>query len=207
VVVIGGGSVGQATARALKRRGIDYRIVDRKSSVLRDERGIQGDAAEIEVLERAGIAKAPAVVITTHDDDMNVFLALYCRQLRPNMQIISRATLERNVETLHRAGTDFVVSLTSMGANAVFNVLEGGEIVTVSEGLNLFKLEVPPDLVGTSLADSGMRHDTGCSVVALMRDGKMQVAPDPKEPLPAGADLVLIGSPEAEERFLERFGP
>ena len=76
---------------------IEYRMIDRSGSVLRDERGIQGDAADLEVLERAGIARAPAAVITTHDDDTNVFLTLYCRRLRPEMQIVSRATYEKNV--------------------------------------------------------------------------------------------------------------
>ena len=40
--------------------------------------------------------ESPAVVITTHDDDVNVYLTLYCRRLRGDIQIISRATLERN---------------------------------------------------------------------------------------------------------------
>jgi Trk K+ transport system NAD-binding subunit len=206
VVVIGGGGVGQATARSLRRRGIDYRIIDRSGSVLRDERGIQGDAADLEVLERAGIARAPAAVITTHDDDTNVFLTLYCRRLRPEMQIVSRATYEKNVETLHRAGADFVVSLTSMGANAIFNVLERGEVLTVSEGLYLFKAGVPAELVGRTLGTSQLREETGCNVVALLEDGKVQVDPGPEQPLEEGATLVLIAPGESEQRFLERYG-
>jgi len=132
-------------------------------------------------------------------------LALYCRRLRPDMQIVSRATYERNVETLHRAGADFVVSLTTMGANAIFNVLERGEVVTVSEGLNLFKLTVPAELVGRPLAETGLREDTGCSVVALMGAEGLRIGPPAHEPLPADADLVLIGTREAEQRFLQRF--
>jgi voltage-gated potassium channel len=206
VLVLGGGAVGQATAESLKRREISYRILDRKAHVLRDEWGIQGDAADIEVLERAGIANVPAVVITTHDDDTNVFLALYCRRLRPDLQIVSRANYEKNVETLHRAGTDSVVSLTSMGANAIFNVLERGEVLTVSEGLNLFKCRVPEHLADRPLAKASLQEATGCSVVAMMLGDEVRVAPDPTEPLPYGADLVLIGSSEAELRFLESFG-
>ena len=208
IVVIGGGGVGQATARALRQRGIEYRIIDRSPSVLRDERGIQGDAADLEVLERAGIDRAPAVVVTTHDDDTNVFLTLYVRRLRPDIQIVSRATFEKNVETLHRAGADFVVSLTSLGSNAIFNVLERGEVLTVSEGLNLFKARVPPELAGRALSACGLREEFGCSVVALLRDGQvLEVDPGPATPLPESADLVLIASRQAEGRFREHFGP
>jgi Trk K+ transport system NAD-binding subunit len=205
VLVLGGGAVGQATVEALMNRGVRYRIVDRNPHVLRDPHGVQGDAADIEVLERAGIASAPAVIITTHDDDTNILLALYCRRLRSDLQIVSRANYEKNVETLHRAGTDSVVSRTSMGANAIFNVLERGEVMTVSEGLSLFKFGVPPALVGRTLAASGLREDTGCSVVAMMEGDRVRVAPDPAGPLPEGAYLILIGTREAERRFIENF--
>ena len=51
---------------------------------------VEGSAADYETLERAGIDHALAIVITTHDDDMNVYLTIYCRRLRPDIQIISR---------------------------------------------------------------------------------------------------------------------
>jgi K+/H+ antiporter YhaU regulatory subunit KhtT len=34
----------------------------------------------------------------------------------------------------------------------------------------------------------------------------MQINPDPNTPLPARADLILIGTTEAEKRFLQRYG-
>ncbi|HMP18310.1 MAG TPA: NAD-binding protein, partial [Gemmatales bacterium] len=107
VIIIGGGRVGRATARGLQAKGIDYRIVERNSERVRyPERYTVGDAAELEVLEKAGIMKCSTVVITTHDDDINVYLAIYCRKLRPNIQILVRANQERNVTTMHRAGAD-----------------------------------------------------------------------------------------------------
>ena len=49
------------------------------------------------------------MVITTHDDDVNVYLAIYCRRLRPDIAIVARANLDRNVSTLYRAGADAVL--------------------------------------------------------------------------------------------------
>src|SRR5690242_8960245 len=93
-----------------------YRIIEQLPERLQDPaQYILGNAADGEILRQAGLMEAPAVVMTTHDDDVNIYLTLYCRHLRPEMQIISRATLERHGATLQRAGADFVMSYASMG--------------------------------------------------------------------------------------------
>ncbi len=40
----------------------------------------------------------------------------------------------------------------------------------------------------------------------LGTDDGIEVVPDPTEVLPHDAQIVLIGTAEAEERFLERYG-
>jgi voltage-gated potassium channel len=206
VLILGGGRVGRATARALAARSVDYRIVERMPERVREPgKVVVGNAADLEVLKRAGIDEAPSVVITTHDDDLNVYLTVYCRRLRPDVQILSRATAERNVATLHRAGADIVLSYASMGASTIINLLKRSKILMVAEGLDLFRVQVPDALAGVSIAASGIRERTGCSVVALGTEQGMQLVPDPKEKLAAGAEMLLIGSLEAEERFLEQF--
>jgi voltage-gated potassium channel len=207
VVVLGGGRVGRATGRALAERNMGYRIIEQLPERIQDpEKYILGNAADGEILRQAGLMDAPAVVITTHDDDVNIYLTLYCRHLRPEMQIISRATLERNVATLHRAGADFVMSYASMGANTMVNLLRRGSILMVTEGLDVFKVPVPRALVGKTLTNLGLRRLIGCNVIALTAEGTMQINPDPSTPLPAHADLILIGTTEAEKRFLQRYG-
>ena len=205
-VIIGGGRVGSATARALTERGLGYRIVEQNPELVREpEAHVLGNAAELSVLKKAGIDEAPAAIITTHDDDMNVYLTIYCRRLRPDIQIISRVALERNIASLHRAGADFVMSYASMGANAIFNLLERGDTLMVAEGLDVFKVGMPASLVGKTIAESGIRRTTGCTVIALDSDGTTQVNPDPTRPLPAEAEMILIGSAEGESRFLGKF--
>lgn len=206
VVILGGGSVGQATGRALAEREIDYWIIEKDPALVTDpEHHILGSAAELEVLQKAGIMETPAVIITTNDDDLNVYLAIYCRSLRPDVQIISRASLDRNVATLHRAGTDFVMSYASMGANTMLNLLKRGEILMLAEGLDLFKLPVPKSLAGRSIVEASVRERTGVSIVALARGDEIEVNPDPTRPLPEDGEILLIGTDEAEARFLETF--
>ena len=207
VVILGGGRVGRATAGALAQRDVDYRIVEvLPERILDPEKDVLGSAADLAVIEKAGIRETSTVIITPHDDDLNVYLTIYCRQLRPDIQILSRATHEQNVTTLHRAGADSVLSYGSMGASAVINLLQRSKILMVAEGLDLFKVRVPADLAGRTIAESSIRERTGCSVVAIQTERGMEVIPNPSEALPADADIVLIGTAEAEEHFLELYG-
>jgi Trk K+ transport system NAD-binding subunit len=170
------------------------------------EKYVYGSAADLEVLEKAGIQETSTVIITPNDDDLNVYLTIYCRQLRPDIQILSRATHEQNVATLHRAGADSVLSYASMGASAVLNLLQRSKILMVAEGLDLFKVPIPASLEGQTIAESSIRERTGCSVVGIQTERGMEVVPDPYETLPSDADIVLIGTAKAEGRFLELYG-
>jgi len=209
VLILGGGRVGRAAAAALAERGLEYRIVEQDPTRVRDpEHTVVGNAADLRCLEEAGIHDAPTVLVTTADDATNIYLTIYCRRLRPDVQIVSRATLDRNVSTLHRAGADFVMSYASMGANAVLNALQGGDIVMVAAGLDLFRVPVPPALRGVSLRASAIRRETGCHVVAFQEGDGMRTNPPPYASIPAApdAELILVGTTEAEHRFMERFG-
>jgi Trk K+ transport system NAD-binding subunit len=209
VLILGGGRVGRAAASALRQRGIACRIIEKDPARVKSPDTVVGSAADYDVLAAAGIESAPTTIITTSDDATNIYLTIYVRRLRPDVQIISRATLERNVSTLHRAGADFVMSYGSMGANAVFNILEKDDIVMVAEGLDVFRTPVPPALDGKTLRDSHVREQTNCSVVAIERNGTSIVNPDPDTPLVAGpnTELIMVGSTDAERQFLAKFFP
>jgi Trk K+ transport system NAD-binding subunit len=207
IVILGGGRVGRATARAFARRNVDYRIVEALPERIRDpEKYVLGSASDLSVLEKAGIRETPTVIITPHEDDLNVYLTIYCRQLRPDVQILSRATHERNVATLHRAGADSVLSYASMGASAVMNLLQRNKILTIAEGLDLFEVRVPAQLADKTITETSIREDTGCSVVAIRTDEGIKIVPDPLATLPPEAEILLIGTAEAEDRFLELYG-
>jgi voltage-gated potassium channel len=206
VIVIGGGRVGRATGRELAGRGMDYRIVEMLPERIRDkQKYIIGDAAELAVLEKAGVMAAPAAVVTTHDDDTNIYLTIYIRRLRPDIQIISRAVLERNIVTLHRAGADVVMSYASMGANAIITLLSRSNVLMLAEGLDIFELPAPKLLVGKTLAETAVRNKTDCTVVAWKSSDGMQINPDPNAPIPPDANLILIGSVDAEAKFLQMY--
>jgi voltage-gated potassium channel len=207
VVVVGGGRVGQATSRLLTDLEIGSRVVDLSGERVADLPDfVVGDASDPTVLLRAGLDHASSVAVTTRDDDANVYVTLRCRSLRPDVQIISRATHERNVSTLYRAGADVVLSYFPMEANAIFGVLRRGSRLLLAEGLDLFTVPVPKALAGRTLEQSRLRQDTGCNVLAVRDGAGTADSLDPSTPLPAAGELVLIGDREAVRRYFERYG-
>ncbi|AMM52135.1 potassium transporter TrkA [Rufibacter sp. DG15C] len=207
IIIIGGGRVGRATGRALAARGLDYRIVEKDPSRIKPTpHYIMGNAADIEVLQAAGINETSCVIITTHDDDVNVYLTIYCRRLRKDMQIITRSTLQRNLPTMHRAGADFVMSYAAMGSNTIFNLLKRSDILMVAEGLDLLQVTVPQPLAGRSIADSSIRQETGCTVIAVRDGDALHINPEPTVILPPGGEIILIGTVEAENNFFALYG-
>jgi Trk K+ transport system NAD-binding subunit len=210
VLVIGAGKVGQAAARSLRRKGLSVHAIDRHAQALATvasyaDAVFDGDAADRRLLDRAGIDRAASVLLTTNDDAMNVYLAVYCRRLNRELRIVSRITHERNVEAIHRAGADFALSYTTLGIEAVMSLLRGYEPVLLGEGVELFSIPVPLSLAGRPLRESGIGSRTGLSVVALERDGQLEAHLTAETLLPAGASLLLLGSREQRRAFAEAF--
>ncbi|MCD4763091.1 MAG: NAD-binding protein, partial [Desulfobacterales bacterium] len=184
VLILGGGRVGRAAAEFLEKRQVAYRFVEKNPKFIENnEKYIHGDAADINILHKAGIKEAPSVIITTHNDAMNIYLTIYCRRLRPDIQIISRANMDRNISRLHKAGADLVMSYASMGTNTIINLLNPNKILMFQEGLNIFRAPVHSALAGKSLAENQLREQTGCSVIAINTQGKLNINPNPLIPL------------------------
>ena len=135
-----------------------------------------GDAADRRLLERAGSSTRVRLCSPTNEDAMNIYLAVYCRRLNPDLRIVSRITHERNLEAIHRAGADFVLSYTTLGIEAVMSLLRGHPPVLLGEGVELFSGPGSAMLAGRPLRDSGIGSRTGLSVVALQR-GDQLIAP------------------------------
>jgi Trk K+ transport system NAD-binding subunit len=208
VLIIGGGRVGRAAAEALAERSVPFRVVERIPDRVRHldpDTVVIGDASDLDVLRAAGLDDASAVMVTTHEDDTNVFLTLYCRRLREDLEILGRARVDRNVSTLHRAGADFVLSYAATGAIEAWNLLKEDSTLLLARGLVVFRVSMPPELHGKRLADVEIPTDTGCTVIALVTDGHAVTRIDGNTILRPDSDLLLIGDERAEERFMQRY--
>lgn len=206
VLLLGGGRVGLAAARVLEERGVPYRIVEKNPRLTMDgDRFVLGNAADLDTLLAAGIREAPSVFISTHNDDLNIYLTIYCRKLRPDIQIVSRATLDRNIGTLHAAGADLVMSEASLGASTLVNLLRPDNLLMLAEGLNVVRLAVPPSLAGKALKETDIRARTGCSIIAVRNAQGLHVNPDPGLRLGPKDEIIIIGTAESERCFLRSY--
>lgn len=211
VLVIGSGKVGRAAARALKDMGLAVHVIERDPKEADRARPIAdqvtvGDAADLHDLEKAGLLDASNVILSANDDAMNIYLAVYCRKLRPDVHIVSRITHERNIESIHRAGADFVLSYTTLGVRYLMSFMQSREPVILGEGVDLDVLHVSSSLAGKTLAESGIGKETGLIVVAMRRGGEVDTEPKASTVLDAEAELIVVGSPEQRLAFKRRYG-
>ncbi|MGO3476934.1 MAG: potassium channel family protein [Brachybacterium tyrofermentans] len=214
VIILGGGRVGRSASRELTAQGVPNTIVELLSDRVENSYSalegtasytvVAGDAADQRILRRAGLENASAVLVTPRDDDLNVYLTLFCRRLRPELQVVSRATYERNVATLYRAGADGVLSYATIGATDLWNHAGLSHRVLVAEGNELFLVPRPNSLVRRSVRDTEVHRRTGCHIVAVAGDDGT-LSYDTESIPSAPGKLLLLGDRHAERRFRETY--
>lgn len=105
VILLGYGRVGKYVSQALKHVNINHVVieVDPKAIKIAKEKGLvafYGDGSEIEVLHKAGLAQARALVIT-HPDQASALLTIYrSKKVNPHLKILARAHRDMDVEDL-----------------------------------------------------------------------------------------------------------
>ncbi len=154
---------------------------------------------------RYSIEHTNTVVVTTHNDDLNIYLTIYCRKLRPDSRIISRAAYDKNVDSLYNAGAGLVMSQAGVVADMVTNLLIPGRVFMLTEGFNVFRVDAPRTLQGVSLMHSGIRNETDCNVIAVRSKDALPVPPTAETVINAGDELILIGTSDAEKAFMGRY--
>ena len=97
------------------------------------------------------------------------------------------------------------MSYGSMGSNALFNLLKRSDLLMIAEGLDVFKVPVPGELAGKTLAEANIRRLTNCSVIGIDTEHKTMTSPGPDAVLPEEGEIVLIGTPDGETKFLTMF--
>src|SRR5256714_13551598 len=114
VLIAGGGKIGANLARSLLRDGHGHEVTlieqrrDRYDQLEHEfDHQVQlGDATEIHVLERAGIARPPDVVAAvTGDDEDNLIICQLAREKYDAQQVVARLNDPRNTPRPARAAT------------------------------------------------------------------------------------------------------
>ena len=209
IIVCGYGRMGKLVCQEFGRNGVPFVLIDVSEEVLRDvdlAHGLTlvGDATADDVLKKAGIDRARALVTVMASDADNLFTTMSARLLRSDLFIVARAEGPESEPKLLRAGANRVVSPYAIGgtrvAQAVLRpaVVDFIELATRTEHIDLqleeTRLGPGSPLAGCALKDSRLRADLKVIIVAIKKQaGKMVFNPAPEAVLEPGDTLVAIG--------------
>lgn len=207
VVLCGWGRVGRSIHPYLVGAGREVVVVeadpDRADRV--DGLVVVGDATDDDVMTRAGIERATALVCAVDTDAANLFVTLSARTRRPDLFIVARVRDRANEAKLVQAGADRVVNPQQIGGARLAALALSPDVadfldVVMHDGSLEFRLAdvaVPEGspLAGASLRDAHLRDRTGALVLAI-RDGSgsFLTNPAPETALAEGTTLIAIGT-------------
>jgi Trk K+ transport system NAD-binding subunit len=198
VIICGYGTVGWSVAETLQEAGIKTSIIDRE---LRNGVDIVGDATDPETYEEIDVKSAETIVLSLDDDTTTIYATLVIRQLAPEIEIIARADDPATVWKLYNAGADYVLSLpTVTGEILASHLIEEVDIVTPQVQFEFIRSEAGP-LAGNSLSDVDLRAQTGCTVIAIERDGELLTDLSAETMIEKDDVLIIGGSEKATNRF------
>jgi voltage-gated potassium channel len=218
VILCGYGRFGRAVFQELQRNGVAMVVVDANAALEEElqQLGVPyviGSAVADHILERAGIARARAVVLATPSDPDNVFITLSAREKNPSIRIHARGETEAGLRRLQLAGAHQVVSAYHTGGVRMAASILRPSVVDFLElsmpghpeavALEEMRLEPRCGLVGRTIADVE-RSSPRLRVVAHKRDAEpLRVAPEPSTVLGDGDLLVVIGERDELARLAQ----
>lgn len=203
ILIVGFGLSGQAAFSMLEQKSIQVKVID-----ILDKEGVDiiGDIREPETLQEAGIEDASAMIITIQDDTMAIFATLLTRSMNSKIHIIVRANKIENVKKLYDAGADYVQSLATVsGRMLASSIFEDETSLAAEKQINLLQLPAG-NLSGTTLAKSYVRAETGCTILAVLREGKKITTLDPdKFKFRDDDEVIVAGTDESIRQFEEMY--
>jgi trk system potassium uptake protein TrkA len=211
IIVAGGGKVGSNVARGLKRMGHEVTIVDQRPerfAELEEEfehAAIVGDATEIFVLERAGVARPPDLLVAvTGDDEDNMVICQMARERYGVAKVIARVNDPRNQAHFDLLGISPTVSATQTIMALVEHEVPEHELVHLLE-LRKENIEIVEVLIDESSPSAGklvskLSMPAGSRLIYVIRDGQAEI-PDSETELQAGDQVLAILEPGKEDEL------
>jgi voltage-gated potassium channel len=214
-IICGYGRVGHQVAEELIMKKRPFVVIDSKEDIIQELADknipyIVGSPASDEPLEQAGVRHAK-VLMACHDSDANnVFVVLSARVANPKLYIVARAGQRETESKLIKAGANRVISpyfiaghrMAAMALRPI--TIEYLDTVMSSEHVNLglreFVIKEKSHIASKSLADTGIRQQSGATVLAIKKiDGHFDLQPGSKTVISAGDVLITIGTSEQLE--------
>ena len=216
-IICGFGRMGRIICEELSERGLPFLVLENAEDALLELERLgypfmKADATSDEELLEAGIERAAGLVSVVTDDAQNVFIVLTARGLNPKLTIVARSAAEETIKKLVRAGANKVISPYFLGGHRIAQAIMRPTVLDFLENiiqnkkmdLVLDEKRIAPksNLVGTTLATSGLRKDFNIIILAIKNaTGTMEFNPPFNTEIKAGDTLVILGRSSDLERL------
>ena len=209
IVIAGGGKVGANLTRSVLELGHEVTLIEQRRDRFErleeqfEHRVQLGDATELFVLERAGIARPPDLVVAvTGDDEDNIVICQMAREHYGVEKVIARVNDPRNQPLFDLIGITPTVSATSIILAMIeHEVPEHGLIHLLElrkENLEIVEVQLDADSPSVGKRVSRIELPAGSRLITVMRDGQAQMA-DGETELRAGDQVLAVLEPGKEE--------
>ncbi len=201
IVVVGAGKVGWNLTRELLGKGHDVTLIesDRERFLLIEQelerRIVYGDAAELWVLERAGIGDADIVIAVTGDDEDNLLVCQMAREKYAVERVIARCNNPRNRSHFELLDIRPYVSATDLILRLIEHEVPSHGLIHLldlpDEQLEIIELAIEEGspLAGVRVADLEM--PAGSLLISVLREGRGRV-PTAETVLEAGDEILAV---------------
>jgi voltage-gated potassium channel len=221
VVICGYGRNGKQAAHVLKKHNKRFVVIESDEKVTTEinhkfsDLILKGDATQDDLLLKAGILRAKALITTLPTDAANLFIVLSARNLNPNLTIISRASDDGSDTKLKIAGANNVIMPDKVGgahmASLVMkpDVMEFLDHITAqsSNGINLEEISfdsLSDTLKNKTLKDLEIRNKSGANIIGFKTDsGDYVVNPSADTEIIPQSKIFVLGSPDQIKKLKE----
>ena len=212
LLIAGGGKVGANLARTLVRQGKhEVTLIEQRRDRFErleeefEHQVLLGDATEIYILERAGIARPPDVVAAlTGDDEDNLIISQMARERYGVPKVIARVNDPRNQAHFDLLGISPTVSATRGLMALIEHEVPEHDLVHLLE-LRRENLEIVEVQIDEGAPAAGQRVERlelpeGSRLISIMRNGRSEIAVGSTE-LQPGDQVLAILQPGKEDEL------
>jgi trk system potassium uptake protein len=211
VLVAGGGKVGANVARTLLRLGHEVTLIEQRSTRFRQleeefEHQVQhGDGTELHVLERAGIARPPDIVLAlTGDDEDNMVICQLAQERYHVPKVIARVNDPRNQAHFDLLGISPTICATSSVLALVEHEVPEHDLIHLlelrKENLEIVEVQIDKDSPSAGKRVDRLTMPEGARLISVMRNGKAEIAVGSTE-LQPGDQVLAILEPGKEDEL------
>jgi len=208
-LVIGLGRFGESAARALVERGYEVLAVDLDEEVVREisavvTHAVQADATDESALDSIGARNFDVAIVAIGEDvHSNTLVTLLLKEMGIPC-VISKAKSLIHGKILKKVGADRVVFPEwDMGTRLANSLLSSNveDYLELASNYSIMEIKAKKNWLGKSLGDLNFRARFGVNVVAILKNGGINISPSGEDKVVEGDILVVIGHNDELERL------